>query len=101
MEKLNWMTINEMTLTNSATLMWKMVYLEKPKKVADKLEIDKTDMSITIKEPRLIFSEQNFTIRASRELNKLPVHIRTNKKLTSFKRQVKYWVKQQKEIAPD
>ena len=95
------MTIKEMTITNSVTLMWKLIYMDRPRKVAEKLNVDRTDMIIRIREPRLLFSEQNFTTRASRDWNSMPEHIRTNKKLTSFKRQVKDWVKQLREIAPD
>ena len=79
----------------------KMIHLEKPLKVSEKLEIDRTTMKIKIKEPRLLFTEQNFTTRASRDWNRMPESIRTNNKLTSFKKQVKGWVKERRGTEPD
>ena len=95
------MTIREMTLTNSATIIWKMIHMDRPQKVADRLDIDRVEMKINITEPRLLFSEQNFTVRASRDWNRLPDNIRMNKKLTIFKKQVRNWVLQMRERQPD
>ena len=81
MEALDWMTIQEMITVNSANLMWKMLYQSKPLKVAEKLAIDRKNMLINIFEPRIIFTEHNFTLRASREWNKFPEYIRKNDKL--------------------
>ena len=65
------------------------------------MDIDRTAMKINIVEPRLLFTEQNFTLRASRDWNKMPETLRTNKKLSNFKRKVKDWVKEQRMTEPD
>ena len=101
LETLDWLTIREMTTTNSATIMWKLINQKKPLKITERLEIDETEKKIRINEPRLLFSEQNFTVRASREWNCIPDQIRMNMKLNSFKRQMKSWVKQKRTQEPD
>ena len=86
------MTIDEMTLMNSATLMWKILNLRKPLKIAEKIDLERQRMWINNTEPRIKFTEHNFTVRASRDWNLMPEYIRTNNKLTSFKKQVKRWI---------
>ena len=101
MESLDWLTIQEMILTNKSTIMWKMLHKDRPCKVASKLEVDRSNMTIRILEPRIMFTEHNFTLRASRDWNRLPDFIRNNDKLQSFKKQVKKWVKEQRHLEPD
>ena len=101
MEELDWMTIKEMTVQNSSTLMWKMLNCRKPLRIAENITVDRTRMIINITEPRLQITEQNFTIRAGRDWNKLPDHIRLNDKLHIFKKQVKTWIKEQRNPEPD
>ena len=101
MEELQWLTIQELTVQNSATVMWKMIYHSRPLKIAEKLDIDRQTMKIRITEPRLIFTEHNFNLRASRDWNLMPDRIRMNDKLTSFKRQVKSWIIERRDKEPD
>ena len=71
MERLDWITIHEMTIANSSTLIWKLLYTENPLKVAEKLDIDRQSMKINITEPRIMFIDHNFTLRVSKDWNML------------------------------
>ena len=70
-------------------------------RITEKLDIDRTNMMIKISEPRLKFTEQEFTLKASREWNRYPDYIRHNNKLGSFKKQTKEWIKLQRHKEPD
>ena len=92
-EETGWWTITELTDISSATLIWKLIHLDKPWNIRRKMKLDNETMKFTITEPRINFTEQNFKLRASRKWNSLPDYIRTNNILSSFKRQIKEWIK--------
>ena len=101
LEATGWYSVKEMTLLSSTTLLWKMINKNTPRRLSEELDIDRTTLLFTIKEPRLQFTRQNFIYRASKEWNTLPDNIRQNRNIGSFKNQMKTWVKEQRTKEPD
>ena len=69
LEETSWFSISEIIKLNSATLMWKVLNRKPTRKLYEDINCNMETMEITIMEPRLLFTEQSFTLRASRELN--------------------------------
>ena len=101
-DRTGWYTIREMEKISSSTQIWKMLYNMTPRRLTEKISFDIDTKLITITEPRISFTKQNFIHRASQDWNLIPDHMRQIKNLSSFKRQFKNWVKDQREPrAPD
>ena len=100
LEQTEWLSIEEMTMVNSVTIIWNMINVQKPKRMSDKINLDQITNEITLKEPRIQFTRQNFLYRASCKWNSLPEIIRSKKNRGSFKKQVKSWVREQRSRKP-
>ena len=100
LDKTGWNSVQEMSIISSVTQVWKMINLGTPRSLAESLNWNAQNKEIDVQEPRLIFTKQNFKFRASSHWNNLPESLRTNQNLGSFKRQLKVWIKEQRELRP-
>ena len=96
-----WFSIKEMTTLNSATILWKVINQNTPRKLFKKLQWDPQTLIFQISKPRINFSKMNFSYRACMEWNTTPDHIKTLKNLGKFKKQMKEWIRSQRPRMPD
>ena len=101
LEATGWLSIPEMSKMSTATQLWKVIYLNTPKRMSEQLSWNNETKLIATREPRLLFSRQNFNFRATTNWNTIPEAIRTNKNLSSFKKQMKQWIIDQRLRPPE
>ena len=63
-----------------------------PEKMTSKISMNEEYLLTTAK-PRILNTKLSFRWRAIKDFNSLPLEIRKNQSLPSFKRQVKSWIK--------
>ena len=100
MDELGWLTIREMANYHSVVQLWKLVRMKKPTIISEKFTINENE-KVSTSYPRLQFTELGYRWRATQQWNILPMEIRCNMSLPSFKRQVKSWIKSQRNQEPD
>ena len=100
MKYCNWMTVKEMRDYHSILLMWRIVRLEAPKHLADKITVTQDDYLETTY-PRLQTTSQGFRWRTVNLWNTLPADMRGDETLISFKKNVRRWIVEQRDMDPD
>ena len=100
METTGWLTIKEQIRTATATQTWKLVHLNKPERMRSRYTLT-ADLKLEIPPPRLLFSENCYRSRASREWNQLSAELRQIDKLATFKRLLKRLILEDRKIPPD
>ena len=101
MEMTDWFTIKELAKLNTATIIWKTIYMKTPMKLHENLDYDNNTLDINTKEPRLQFTRANFSYRASIDWNAIPRQIREIKNISRFKKNMKMWIKDLRPRTPD
>ena len=100
LEDCDWLSIREMEKYHSMIQVWKLVRLGKPENMVDKMILtDESLIRTTI--PRLLFTKSGFRWRAADCWNMMPMELRTNQSLPSFKKSVNKWIKQRRRPEPD
>ena len=100
LEEVGWMSIREMAEQHSLVQMWKVLHLNKPTMIREKIEVDQ-DMMIEIAQPRLEFTLQSFIWRTSLQWNNLPQNMRELDKISAFKIRLKVWMRWRRDSADD
>ena len=84
MNKCNWLMADEMIEKQSLIVMWKLIYMERPRHLLDKIEID-NDKLIATQRARLKTVQYGWRWRSTKQWNNLPDSIRKCSNLTKFK----------------
>ena len=100
MEEVGWKTMKEMVKIQSLTMIWKLVHIEKPEILREKIVIE-NDLHLTSRTPRLKFTEASFLIRSIRTWNDTPLEVREIRSLPTFKRHIRKWIKDMIDKEPD
>ena len=100
MGEVGWWTIQEMSQIQSLTYLWKFIHIEKPEVLREMITIE-DDLHLTSRTPRLKFTESSFLIRAIKTWNRLPPVTRELGNITTFKKHIKKWIKDNRDREPD
>ena len=85
MRKCNWLEAKEMIELYTLTTFWRVVWMEIPLQLSQKLEI-RDDLTIRMKKPRLLTCQLGFLWRAKELWNDHPTNLREISSLTLFKK---------------
>ena len=99
MKKCNWLSINEMIKHQSLITMWNLVFKSIPKPIHDHISINENNI-ITTRPARLKLVAKSFKHNTIKLWNTLPPHIRTNNKISIFKKQVRTWILECRDTTP-
>ena len=100
MEQVGWFTILEQVKIHSLTQIWKIINLARPELLRENIELTEDNL-ISTNKPRLQLTKLGFLWRTSKYWNNLPLDLRMTKTLPGFKRKLKNWTKERREIEPD
>ena len=101
LELTGWYSVSELTKLSSATLVWKIIHQQTPRRTHDKLTWDENTLKFNLIEPRIQLSGSNFMIRACNQWNSIPDSIREIRNISRFKSQMKNWIKNLRPKQPD
>ena len=88
MTAVNWLTIYEQIEMSTAILTWKLVYLEKPPRLLERMTVLQ-DKTIRVQEPRLHFTKDCLRWRAATKWNQLSEELREETSIKIFKKQMR------------
>ena len=91
-DRLDWLTVNQLIVYHTLIVVYKVRLNNTPEYLANKLKNDSRNGRIVIQNTDLSLAQKSFVIRGSNNWNSLPEHIRSQKKIGSFKKQVKTWI---------
>ena len=91
-EKLKWLSINQLVFYHSVILVYKIRKSNEPEHLASILGADSRNNRIIIPNMDLRVAQESFTIRAANYWNLLPHTIRTQSKISQFKKHAKSWI---------
>ena len=100
MDEVGWKTMKEMVRIQSLTMIWKLINIEKPEILREKIVVE-DDLHLTSRTPRLKFTENSFLIKSIKIWNDTPLEIRQMKSLPTFKRHIDKWIKEMRDKEPD
>ena len=80
--------------------IWKTLYSKKPEYLYEKLITDDED-DLRTTEPRLQLTEGSFRWKAVKDWRMLPENVRKQDKLRTFKKELKLWLQDRRNIDPD
>ena len=86
-DRLDWLTVNQLIVYHTLIVVYKVRLNNTPEYLANKLKNDSRNGRIVIQNTHLSLAQKSFVIRGSNNWN--PEHIRSQKKIESFKKQVK------------
>ena len=97
MKYCNWLTIVDMRDFHSLLLLWRVVRTGAPNNLSDRVTLVDEDYLETTN-PRLITIAQGFIWRTVQLCNTLPGDIRSEETLTIFKKSIKRWLVEQRDL---
>ena len=100
MNACNWLLMKELCSYQSLISLWTTIHRNIPKQICDKIQID-NDMFITTTPPRLITVAHSYRWRTVGIWNQLDTEIRTQHSLPRFKKALKNWIRDRRNIEPD
>ena len=99
----NWLSVNQLIKYNTLVLQYKILQNGYPRYLYDKLDLDfprntRLAQSNIIRmgpefQAHLALTEKSFRWRAAKDWNELPSSIRQVRKLETFKKELKSWIK--------
>ena len=95
LEKLGWLSIFQLTIYHSVLLLWKVKNKNEP---SHTIEILKRNAKTR---PRIELTERIWSRKAVHYFNKLGSEIRTLEKISTFKVELKHWIKTNVPISED
>ena len=99
MQKIGWFNIREQIMIATAMQTWKNINWRRPQKLGDRWLID-GDRLILQTEPRLHFSTSCFRWRAASQWNLLPPTLRQEPSISNFKRMIRRYVLDGRDLDP-
>ena len=100
MAECNWMSMTELIEYHSLMHLWKILKLKTPVRMFEEYSITE-DYTISTTQPRLQLTASSFKWRMTDKWNSLPVFMRTEKKLLTFKKQLKTIITERRPPEPD
>ena len=91
MSDCRWLTIDQLTEYHSLMELWKIIRWKTPSYFSDKFSIDNDDV-ISTSRPRLQLTAMGFRHMSVYRWNRLPSHLRSINRITTFKRALKKWI---------
>ena len=99
MKACNWLTLKEMIDYYSTIALWKILWLDAPIYMKDRLKIDDQSL-LSTSHPRLQNTKTSFRWRVISKWNSLPLETRHMRSLPRFKKAVKFWILAKREPDP-
>ena len=100
MNACNWLPIAELVNLHSLISMWNVPHRQIPRQLYDEITTD-NEMIISTSAPRLLMVAHSFRWKTVGLWNQMGQEIRTQLSLPKFKKMVKKWLKEQREIDPE
>ena len=104
MTNCDWLDIWELTEYHSLTQIWKATRWNSPHHLSEMIRTEENGL-LTTREPRLQLTRELFRHKSIRNWNNLPMELRTENKLGTFKRTLRCWLKDRRrhndDLAPD
>ena len=91
-DKLAWLTVNQLVFYHSIILVFKIRSSNQPEYLANLLSKDSRSNRIIIPNLDLRVAQWSFTLRGAESWNLLPLSIRKQSKIGTFKKLAKYWI---------
>ena len=91
-DKLNWLTINQMTHYHTLLTLFRIRLSNEPEYLATILRQENAYGRILRPKPNLELAEKSFGIRGIRLWNRLPMELKTEMKVSGFKVKLRKWV---------
>ena len=93
-KKLGWLTVNKLIFYHSVLAVYKIRSNQEPEYLASVFTRDNRNNRVIIPNLDLTLVQKSFSMRGADNWNSIPLQIRLNMKIGSFKKQVKEWIKQ-------
>ena len=90
--KLGWLTVNQLVFNHSVLAVYKLRTNREPEYLASLLTRDNRNSRIIIPNITMRLAQDSFSMRGAESWNSIPLAIRRNVKIGSFKTQVKKWI---------
>ena len=91
-DRLQWLSINQLIFYHSVIAVFKIRNHSEPEHLAGILGNDSRNKRIVIPNIDLSLAQKSFTLRGAECWNQLPLYIRENPKISSFKKMLKNWI---------
>ena len=91
-DKLGWLTINQLIFYHSVIQVFRIRSSSQPEHLAKLLKQDSRNSRIIIPNIDLRVAQKSFTMRGSTSWNILPLSIRNQVKIGTFKKLAKQWI---------
>ena len=99
MRSCNWLNIVDRTELQSLTQLWKAVRLKVPEFISERISVEVEDTLFT-EHPRLALTAEFWRCKSVRNWNNLPTNLRTELNLKRFKKGVKKYLMERRNV-PD
>ena len=90
--QLGWMTVNQLIFYHSALSTYRIRETREPEYLSSLLSRDGRSGRIIVSNTRLTLAKKSYCYRGAAQWNSIPEHIRSMKKLTMFKGQLRKWI---------
>ena len=97
MKRCNWNTVYEIEEIATIMAFWKVLELQTPRQIYEKLTITE-DRKVIMKRPRLLICRKNFNYRATKYWNRLPQDLREIKEQHLFKKHLKKYILDRRDL---
>ena len=91
-DRLGWLTVNQLIFYHSVIAVFKIRSSHEPEHLAGIFGNDSRNRRIVIPNLDLKLSHKSFTLRGAESWNQMPLNIRVNTKIGTFKKLVKKWI---------
>ena len=92
-DKLNWMTVSQLVVYHSVIAVYRIRQSKEPEYLADLLCRDNFRGRIVVPITDLTLCRKSFCFRAAEDWNSIPEAIRKIQKISSFKKELRKWIK--------
>ena len=94
-DQLSWLTVRQLIMYHTLLTVYRIRATEEPEYLARILCYDSRLDKIVVPNPKLTLRQKSFTIRGACNWNSLPQYIRRLDTISSFKKEVKAWIKRE------
>ena len=90
--KLGWLSVNQLISYHSMLTLFKIRSSKEPEYLSQFLCNDSRNLRIVVPNQDLTLTKNSFSFRASDQWNQLPIQLRKEVKIGTFKKDVKKWI---------
>ena len=94
-DQLSWLTVRQLIMYHTLLTVYRIRATEEPEYLARILCYESRLDKIVVPNPKLTLRQKSFTIRGACNWNSLPQYIRRLDTISSFKKEVKAWIKRE------